>query len=94
MVGSSCERGKGKWVVCSIRLLGLVEELDGLLLQQTIMIIIVFLALIKATKDSNSISYSYTIPIVPIFYIVQTAFDPSPPILQFRPNFTILEYME
>ena len=72
MVGSSCERGKGKWVVCSIRLLGLVEELDGLLLQQTIMIkiIIVFLALIKATKDSNSISYSYTIPIVPIFHIV------------------------
>ena len=68
MVGSSCERGKGKWVVCSIRLLGLVEELDGL--QQTIMIIIVFLALIKATKDSNSISYSYTIPIVPIFHIV------------------------
>ena len=42
------------------------------------MIIIVFLALIKAPKDSNSISYSYTIPIVPIFYIVQTAFDPSP----------------
>ena len=68
MVGSSCEGGKGKWVVCSIRLLGLVEELDGL--QQTIMIIIVFLALIKAPKDSNSISYSYTIPIVPIFHIV------------------------
>ena len=42
------------------------------------MIIIVFLALIKATKDSNSISYSYTIPIAPIFYIVQTTFDPSP----------------
>ena len=56
-------------MVCSIRLLGLVEELDGL--QQTIMIIIVFLALIKAPKDSNSISYSYTIPIVPIFSVTR-----------------------
>ena len=58
-------------MVCSIRLLGLVEELDGLLLQQTIMIIIVFVALIKAPKDSNSISYSYTIPIVPIFSVTR-----------------------